>query len=99
MINPKTRLVCQFYGVACESLMNGLEMNGGTSKPSNIEERLSPKETPPVKPSSEEVAKLAYFYFENAGFAHGHDWEHWFRAEHDLMAFQQPRTRFHGSHN
>ena len=32
--------------------------------------------TPPVKPSHEEIAKLAYFYFENAGFAHGHDREH-----------------------
>jgi hypothetical protein len=51
-----------------------------------------------TKPSPREVSDRAYFYYLNAGSAHGHDQEHWFRAEQDLM-MGHPRTLFHGSHN
>lgn len=37
-------------------------------------------------PDVEAVAQLAYHYFEESGYAHGHDVEHWLRAESDLRA-------------
>jgi DUF2934 family protein len=52
----------------------------------------------PIKPSPLEVAERAYFLYVDSGCFHGHDLEHWFRAEQDLM-LGKPRTRFHGSHN
>lgn len=41
-------------------------------------------------PSREEIAKLAYTYWEQSGRHHGHDDTHWARAEREL--------RGHGSH-
>jgi hypothetical protein len=49
-------------------------------------------------PSFRKVAERAYFYYENGGRLDGHDLEHWFRAEQELIS-NQPRTRIHGSHN
>ena len=37
-------------------------------------------------PDTGAVAELAYRYFEESGYAHGHDLEHWLRAESDLRA-------------
>lgn len=51
-----------------------------------------------ARPSFREVAERAYFNFLNTGSAHGHDLEHWFRAEQDLI-LGHPRTVFHGPHN
>jgi DUF2934 family protein len=49
-------------------------------------------------PSFRNVAECAYFYYVNGGRMDGHDLEHWFRAEQELVC-NQPRTRIHGSHN
>jgi hypothetical protein len=35
-------------------------------------------------PSRHQIAQLAYRYFEESGFAHGHALEHWLRAEAEL---------------
>lgn len=34
--------------------------------------------------SDEQIASLAYHYYEQSGFVHGHDLEHWLRAESEL---------------
>ena len=36
-------------------------------------------------PSHNDIAALAYSYWEAAGRRSGCDWEHWFRAERDLL--------------
>jgi hypothetical protein len=43
----------------------------------------------PPAPSSEEVARLAYSYWEARGHAHGSDLEDWFRAERELSQRRQ----------
>lgn len=35
---------------------------------------------------SAQIASLAYRYFEESGRVHGHDLEHWLRAEKELRA-------------
>lgn len=37
-----------------------------------------------VKPSTEEIAVVAYSFFEAAGHVDGHDLEHWLRAQEQL---------------
>jgi len=37
-----------------------------------------------VEPSNEEVARLAYSFFENDGYSHGHDVAHWLKAKEIL---------------
>jgi hypothetical protein len=39
----------------------------------------------PPAPSRHQIAQLAYRYFEESGFAHGHALEHWLRAEAELI--------------
>jgi hypothetical protein len=36
-------------------------------------------------PSQEQIAELAYFYWEARGRQGGSPWEDWFRAEEELM--------------
>jgi hypothetical protein len=49
-------------------------------------------------PSSDEVARRAYFAYENQGSVEGRDVQHWLEAEADLIA-ERKLTRTHGFHN
>jgi hypothetical protein len=46
-------------------------------------------------PSTDEVARRAYFSYENEGSLPGHDVQHWLKAEADLIA-ERNLTRVHG---
>jgi hypothetical protein len=49
-------------------------------------------------PSPDEVARRAYFSYENQGSLPGHDVQHWLKAEAELIA-ERKLTRVHGFHN
>ena len=49
-------------------------------------------------PSPDEVARRAYFSYENTGSLPGHEVQHWLQAEADLIA-ERNQTRVHGFHN
>ena len=48
--------------------------------------------------SPDEVARKAYFSYENEGSLPGHEVQHWLKAEADLIA-ERNLTRVHGFHN
>src|SRR5579862_7798330 len=52
---------------------------------------------PPVRPAPvaagpthDEIAALAYSYWEKRGHRHGSSWEDWLRAERDLIERRKP---------
>lgn len=49
-------------------------------------------------PSADEVARRAYFTYENQGSKPGHDIQHWLAAEAELIS-ERNQTRVHGFHN
>jgi hypothetical protein len=49
-------------------------------------------------PSPDEVARKAYFIYENEGSQPGHHVQHWLKAEADLIA-ERNLTRVHGFHH
>jgi Protein of unknown function (DUF2934) len=49
-------------------------------------------------PSSDEVARRAYFSYVNQGSPQGHEVQHWLEAEAQLLA-ERNRTRVHGFHH
>jgi hypothetical protein len=49
-------------------------------------------------PSPDEVARRAYFSYQNEGSLPGHDVQHWLEAEAQLLA-ERNLTRTHGFHN
>jgi hypothetical protein len=49
-------------------------------------------------PSVDEVARKAYFTYENEGSPPGRDVQHWLAAEAQLIA-ERNLTRVHGFHN
>jgi hypothetical protein len=49
-------------------------------------------------PSPDEVARRAYFSYENQGSLPGHDVQHWLKAEAELLA-ERNLTRVHGFHH
>jgi hypothetical protein len=49
-------------------------------------------------PSADEVARKAYFTYENEGSPQGRDVQHWLAAEAQLIA-ERNLTRVHGFHN
>ena len=49
-------------------------------------------------PSSDEVARRAYFAYENKGSLQGHEVQHWLAAEAELIA-ERKLTRTHGFHH
>ena len=49
-------------------------------------------------PSPDEVARKAYFAYENNGSLPGHEVQHWLEAEAQLLA-ERSLTRVHGFHN
>jgi len=49
-------------------------------------------------PSPDEVARKAYFAYENNGSLPGHEVQHWLKAEADLIA-ERNQTRTHSFHN
>ena len=49
-------------------------------------------------PSPDEVARRAYFNYENQGSVQGHEVQHWLVAEAELIA-ERNLTRVHGFHN
>ena len=67
----------------------------------------APKQTPPADskqnedrfvPAADEVARRAYFTYENEGSPQGRDVQHWLAAEAQLIA-ERNLTRVHGFHN
>jgi len=68
---------------------------GGLSPAGN--EPLSQNEKD-FSPSSDEVARKAYFSYVNQGSSQGHEVQHWLAAEAELIA-ERNRTRTHGFHN
>jgi hypothetical protein len=48
--------------------------------------------------SPDEIARKAYFAYENQGSLPGHDVQHWLTAEAELTA-ERNLTRVHGFHN
>ena len=65
--------------------------------PQPVTAALSQNETH-FAPSSDEVARRAYFSYENEGSLPGHDVQHWLKAEADLIV-ERNQTRAHGFHN
>ena len=49
-------------------------------------------------PSPDEVARNAYFAYENEGSLPGREVQHWLAAEAELIA-ERNQTRIHGLHN
>jgi Protein of unknown function (DUF2934) len=49
-------------------------------------------------PSADEVARRAYFCYENEGSLPGRDVQHWLKAEAELLK-ERNLTRVHGFHN
>jgi hypothetical protein len=49
-------------------------------------------------PAPDEVARRAYFAYENQGSMPGHDVQHWLAAEAELIK-ERNQTRVHGFHN
>ena len=49
-------------------------------------------------PSPDEVARKAYFSYENEGSLPGRELQHWLKAEAELIA-ERKLTRVHGFHN
>ncbi len=49
-------------------------------------------------PSADEVARRAYFSYQNEGSKPGRDVQHWLEAEAQLLA-ERNLTRIHGFHN
>jgi len=49
-------------------------------------------------PSPDEVARHAYFIYENQGSRPGREVQHWLKAEADLIA-ERNQTRVHGFPN
>jgi hypothetical protein len=49
-------------------------------------------------PSADEVARRAYFNYQNQGSVPGHEVQHWLVAEAELIA-ERNLTRVHGFHN
>jgi hypothetical protein len=48
-------------------------------------------------PAPDEVARKAYFVYENEGSQPGHEVQHWLKAEAELIA-ERNLTRVHGFH-
>jgi hypothetical protein len=44
----------------------------------------SKHDSPPAESDNEEIARLAYSFFEAEGSQDGHDLEHWLRAKEQL---------------
>ena len=42
------------------------------------------KRVVPVEPTHDEIARVAYYLFEEGGGQHGHDVEHWLQAQAHL---------------
>ena len=49
-------------------------------------------------PAPDEVARRAYFSYENQGSLPGHEVQHWLQAEAELIA-ERNLTRVHGFHH
>ena len=51
-----------------------------------------------LSPSTDEVARKAYFTYVNQGSRPGHEVQHWLDAEAELIA-ERNLTPIHGFHN
>ena len=47
----------------------------------------------PAEPTNEEIARLAYSFFEAEGRLDGHDLEHWVRAREQLSKARSPGNK------
>ena len=66
--------------------------------PLTMAAKKTEKEAKEFVPVPDEIARKAYFTYENEGSRPGHDVQHWLKAEEDLIA-DRDRTRVHGFHN
>jgi hypothetical protein len=73
-----------------------MNMNDMIDRPANVEIEGS---SHPGQLSPNEVNRRAYFHYVNSGRTNGHDLEHWFHAEQDLLIEQRRITPLHGLHN
>jgi hypothetical protein len=69
-------------------------------KPASIPSRVAASNQNEINftPSPDEVARRAYFSYENQGSLPGHDVQHWLKAEADLIV-ERNLTRVHGFHH
>jgi hypothetical protein len=77
----------QFSPTANQKIAKAQKPNTGADKNENS-----------FTPSPDEVARKAYFAYENQGSQSGHEVQHWLKAEADLIA-ERNLTRVHGFHN
>jgi hypothetical protein len=79
--------------------LNGYPQN---EKSPDAPDQFSPLSASPFRmdsrPSTDEVARKAYFYYLNEGSFHGRDVKHWLAAEAEAIAEHNP-TPVHGFHN
>ena len=67
-------------------------MTHSCARPQVSRPRRDPSQSPAVAappPSQEEIARLAYAYWEARGRQHGSPQEDWYRAERDLLSRRQ----------
>lgn len=66
-------------------------------KPAGLPEPTAAAEQNEINftPSPDEVARRAYFCYQNTGSLPGHEVQHWLKAEADLIA-ERNKTRVHG---
>ena len=76
---------------------NNFHKNQIPDAPRAVAAELNQDETK-FAPSPDEVARRAYFSYENQGSLPGHEVQHWLRAEAELIA-ERNLTRVHGFHN
>lgn len=62
-----------------------------------VEVPITPEEVS-FTPTTDEVARKAYFAYVNEGSRPGRDVQHWLEAESQLLA-ERKLTRSHGYHN
>jgi len=76
---------------------NGQSQNSTSASPAApvVDEKQSEKD---FAPSSDEVARRAYFSYVNEGSQPGREVQHWLAAEAELIA-ERNQTRIHGFHN
>ena len=68
-------------------------MNAATTRilddePGEVPGELTQPDPEATAPTNQEIAELAYSYWEARGYQQGSPWEDWFRAEQELKRRQ-----------
>jgi hypothetical protein len=75
----------------------GPQLNAPVSAPAAVPPRDVTQTERDFAPSTDELARRAYFSYLNEGAPQGRDVQHWLAAEADLLA-ERNLTRTHGFH-